>query len=119
MNNNLIVNLLENSEYNWLLENNNIEKTISDFDYLFSIFKENTFSIWYKVISLWLKGYLIDIKISDINIMKKNIMPIFYEYFDGEFEYIIYIQDLLKMKIGDQKYKLFLDWFNKQLNLIN
>ena len=115
MNQTRIINFLKNTEYEWLVKDVKIEKVI----YIFSQFLKNSSNkihiSWYRVIVLWLKGLILDITSEDLYIIKHNPKPIFFKYNEEEIIYYIYIFDILKLKIGKEKYSLFEIWLDDKL----
>jgi len=116
LNTDIIKFILENSEFNWLLGDDNIENIIKIFTILSIELKDINCSLWCRVICLWLKGTIIDISSIDLINIANNPKPIFLEYYSDEKDYVMYIQDLLYFKVGVVKYNLFNIWLNDKLN---
>lgn len=108
--------ILENNEYDWLLEDDNIENIIKIFTILSIELKDINSSLWCKVICLWLRGNIIDISSIDLINIANNPKPIFLKYNSCENDYIMYIQDLFYFKVGAVKYNLFKKWINNNIN---
>jgi len=115
-NNNLMLSSkLENSEYKWMIGDDNIETVIKKFNKLSFQIKDINCSLWCRVISLWLQGFIVDINSNDLHYLKNNLKQVFISYKENEKESFIYLLDILQWKIGNEKYNLFVKWFNNSM----